>query len=53
MGHVQQTHSVVVGQSGGCFLDGRGSHTLLLDGDADRIPESGSHQLLQFLRLGG
>lgn len=53
MRHIQQTHSVVIGESEGCFLDGRGSHTLLLDGDADWIPESSSHQLLQFLCLSG
>lgn len=50
---MSQTHSVVVGQSGGCLLGGRGSHTLLFDSDSDRIPETGSHQFLQFLRLSG
>lgn len=50
---ISQTHGVVVGESGGCFLDGRGSHTLLFYSDSDRVPETGSHQFLQFLRLSG
>lgn len=48
-----QTHCVVVGESGGRLLDGGGSHAFLFDSDADWVPEAGPHQLLQLLRLRG
>lgn len=48
-----QTHCVVVGESGGRLLDGGGGHAFLFDSDADWVPEAGPHQLLQLLRLRG
>lgn len=53
MRDLQQTHCVVVGEPGGRFLDGGGSHTLLFDSDANWVPKAGPHQLLQLLRLSG
>lgn len=49
----QQTHNVIVGKSGGRFLDGGGSHALLFYSDSDWVPESSPHQLLQLLCLSG
>lgn len=48
-----RAHRVVVAESGWRLLGGGGSHALLLDGDAHRVPETGPHQLLQLLRLRG
>lgn len=53
MGVRPKAHRVVVGEPGGRFLDGGGSHALLFDSDAYRVPKAGPHQLLQFLRLSG
>lgn len=48
-----QTHCVVVGESGGRLLYRGGSHAFLFDGNADWVPEAGPHQLLQLLCLCG
>lgn len=47
------THGVVVGEPSRGFLDVGGSHSFLFDCNTNWVPESGSHQLLQFLGLGG
>lgn len=48
-----RAHHVVVLQAGGGLLGAAGGQALLLHGDADRVPEAGSHQVLHFLRLSG